>query len=186
MQFHTAHVKPRIDPASNKNQQSLFDAASPLLLEFINTKHELVKLADSIEWEVFEEYWQKQFSDAGGQMASSGRRIAGLLMIQHMENLSDEGLVAQWVLRVLNPYYQYFCGEVHFQHRQPINPATLVKWCKRLGEEGIEWMLTTVLESAVKCGAVKSSNLPTYVLTRQSWKRKRWRCHSCSTVRRRP
>ena len=149
-------MKPRIDPASEKNQQSLFDAGAPLLLEFIDKKHELVKLADCIEWETFERYWRKQFSDAGGQMASSGRRVAGLLMIQHMEKLSDEGLVAQWVL---NPYYQYFCGEVHFQHRQPINPATLVKWRKRLGEEGMEWMLTAVLESAVKCGALEARSL---------------------------
>ncbi len=149
-------MKPRIDPASNSTQQKLFDASAPLLLEFIDTKHELVKLADSIEWEIFEEHWRKQFSDAGGQMANSGRRVAGLLMIQHMENLSDEGLVAQWVL---NPYYQYFCGEVHFQHRHPINPATLVKWRKRLGEEGFEWMLTAVLESALRCGAVDARNL---------------------------
>ena len=149
-------MKPRIDPASDSHQQSLFDAGAPLLLEFIDKKHELVRLADSIEWETFEEHWRKQFSDAGGQMANSGRRVAGMLMIQHMEKLSDEGLVAQWVL---NPYYQYFCGEVQFQHRRPINPATLVKWRKRLGEEGIEWMLTAVLESAVKCGAVDAQNL---------------------------
>lgn len=149
-------MKPRIDPASNSSQQKLFDAGAPLLLEFIDKKHELVKLADSIEWEIFEEHWRKQFSDAGGQMANSGRRVAGLLMIQHMENLSDEGLVAQWVL---NPYYQYFCGEVHFQHRHPINPETLVKWRKRLGEEGFEWMLSAVLESALKCGAVDARNL---------------------------
>ena len=85
-------MKPRIDPASDSHQQSLFDAGAPLLLEFIDKKHELVKLADSIEWETFEEHWRKQFSDAGGQMANSGRRVAGMLMIQHMEKLSDEGL----------------------------------------------------------------------------------------------
>ncbi len=80
-------------------------------------------------------------------MANSGRRVAELLMMQHMEKLSDEGLVAQWVL---NQYYQYFCGEVHFQHRQPINPAIQVKWRRRLGEEGLEWMLTAALESTKK------------------------------------
>ena len=49
MQFRTAHVKPRIDPASNASQRKLFDAGSPLLLELIGTKHERVKLAGSIE-----------------------------------------------------------------------------------------------------------------------------------------
>lgn len=64
-------------------------------------------------------------------------------------------LIAQWVI---NPYYQLFCGEIQFQHRPPINPATLVKWRKRLGEEGLEWLLSTVLESVVASGAAERSS----------------------------
>lgn len=53
------------------------------------------------------------------------------------------------------PTHQYFCGEIRFKHRPPINPTTLIKWRKRLGEEGMEWLLTTVIESAIGSGAVK-------------------------------
>ncbi len=113
MQLRTAHVNPRIGPASSENQQALFASGAPLLIEFIDTKHDLEKLADSIEWEIFEEHWRKQFSNAGGQMTTSDRRVAGLLMIQHMENLSDEGMVGQWVL---NTYYQCFSACVHPRH----------------------------------------------------------------------
>ncbi len=91
--------KPRIDPASNASQRKLFDAGSPRLLEFIDTRREFVKLADSIDWEIFEEYWRKHFRDAGGQMASSGRRVAGLVMIQHRQ-LIDPATLAKWRRRL--------------------------------------------------------------------------------------
>lgn len=88
-------MNPGIDLTSNGSQQKLSDAGSPLLLEFIDTKHELARLADSIEWDIFEEHWRKIFGGAGGEMANSERHVADSLKIQQMENLSDEGLVAQ-------------------------------------------------------------------------------------------
>ena len=119
-------------------------------------KNPLVRMADQMRWELFESHWSSLFSAKGGQLANSGRRVAGLLMLKHMEALSDERLIEQWVT---NPYYQYFCGETHFQHKPPVNPTSLIKWRKRLGEEGMEWLLTTVVESAVKSGAVERSSL---------------------------
>ena len=118
--------------------------------------HSLVGLADRIEWEVFENYWQKQFSTAGGPQATSARMVSGLLMLKHMEALSDERLLTAWVS---NPYYQFFCGEVVFQHVPPVDPTSLIKWRQRLGEEGLEWMLTMVLDSAVKAGAVTRQSM---------------------------
>lgn len=150
-------MKPKSDPSSNRRQSRLFkDQLGPLLLDFIDKHHELVVLAERLNWDWFDTYWRQQFSDAGGPMANSSRRVAGLLLLQHMDNLSDERLIAVWIT---NPYYQYFCGEERFQHKPPINPTTLTKWRKRLGEEGMEWLLTMVLEGAVELGAVKRENL---------------------------
>ena len=73
-------------------------------------------------------------------------------MLKHMEALSDERLTEQWII---NPYYQYFSGETYFQHRPPVDPTSMIKWRRRLGEEGMEWLLTTVVESAVSSGVVK-------------------------------
>jgi IS5 family transposase len=145
-------MKPKADPASQRQQQRLFDDGGPALLDFIDRKHPLVRMADSMQWELFEQHWSALHSDAGGQMASSGRRVAGLLMLKHMEALSDERLMELWVT---NPYYQYFCGETHFQHRPPVDPTSMTKWRNRLGEEGLEWLLTTVVESATRSGVVK-------------------------------
>jgi transposase, IS5 family len=36
------------------------------------------------------------------------RLMAGLAILKHTYNLSDEAVCERWVE---NPYYQYFCGE---------------------------------------------------------------------------
>ena len=62
---------------------------------------------------------------------------------QHAFALSDEAVVARWAE---NPYWQHFCGETFFQHRQPIDPSSLTRWRNRIGEEGVEWLLTERLK----------------------------------------
>ena len=109
-------MKPKLDPASQSAQGQLFDAGHALV-DFIDMKNPMVRLAESIKWEVFEDHWQSLYSAADGPRASAGRRVAGLLILKHMESLSDERLMEVWVT---NPYYQYFCGETRFQHRPPV------------------------------------------------------------------
>lgn len=149
-------MKPVIDPAAKtRSQSSLFESDGPALVDFIDLKHPLVLMADKMQWELFDNHWSSLYSNNGGPSANAGRRVAGMLMLKHMEALSDERLIAQWVI---NPYYPYFCGETHFQHRPPIDPTSLIKWRQRLGEEGMEWLLTTVIESAVSSNVVKRSS----------------------------
>ena len=149
-------MKPKADPASQRSQRTLFSEDGPVLSDFIDMEHPLVRMADGMSWEIFEEYWGKQFSDAGGPMANSGRRVAALLMLKHMEAISGERLMEVWVT---SPYFQYFSGETRFQHRPTVNPTTLIKWRERLGEEGMEWLLTTVLESALSSGVIERGSL---------------------------
>ncbi len=156
MQFGDAILKPKANPVTKSRQSELFPEARPRLLDFIDRAHSLVRLADRIEWEVFDQYWDQQFSEAGGQHARPGRLVSGLLMLKHMDALSDERLIEAWVS---NPYYQYFCGETHFQHKPPADPTSLIKWRQKLGEEGLEWLLTMVLESALNCEALDENSL---------------------------
>ena len=53
------------------------------------------------------------------------RLVAGLLILKHMHNLSDEALCDRWVE---NPYFQYFCGETVFQHEVPFDRSSLTRW----------------------------------------------------------
>jgi IS5 family transposase len=119
-------------------------------------RHELVKLAALIDWDFFEAEWAGFFPSDRGRPASSPRLVAGLLYLQHAYRLSDEAVVARWID---SPYVQHFCGETFFQHHVPIDPSSLVRWRKRIGEEGVEWLLTKTIEAGRKSGAVGGDSL---------------------------
>ena len=55
-----------------------------------------------------------------------------------MFNESDESVVDKWRE---NPYWQYFCGEVNFQHHWPFDPTELIKFRQRMNEKGMERIL---------------------------------------------
>jgi len=121
------------------------------LVEIIDMRHALVKLAALIDWEFFEREWAEFFPSEAGRPATPSRLVAGLLYLQHAYDLSDEAVVARWVE---NPYYQHFCGETFFQHRPPIDPSSLTRWRNRIGEQGAEWLLTKTIEAGRASGAV--------------------------------
>ena len=126
------------------------------LVEMIDMRHELVKLADLIDWDIFEREWAGFFPSHTGRPATPPRLVAGLCYLQHAFSLSDEAVVAGWAE---NPYWQHFCGETFFQHRQPIDPSSLTRWRKRIGEEGVEWLLTQTIEAGKRAGTVKGNDL---------------------------
>jgi IS5 family transposase len=96
--------------------------------------HEMVLLADKIDWKYFEETFSGYYSNTG-QPGMPIRLMVGCLMLKRLENLGDETLAQAWIM---NPYMQYFCGEAHFQHKFPCDPSDLVHFRKRIGEAGIE------------------------------------------------
>lgn len=63
-----------------------------------------------------------------------------------------------------NPYYQHFRGERYFRHELPCDPSSLVRWKKRIGEEGEEWLLTQTVEAAKRRDVVKKASLSTMVV----------------------
>src|SRR4051812_8103050 len=60
--------------------------------------------------------------------------MAGLAILKHMHDLSDEVLCARWVE---NPYDQLFCGEEFFCHKLPFDRSSLTRWRQRMGEDGM-------------------------------------------------
>jgi IS5 family transposase len=122
----------------------------------IDGRHELVKLAALIDWEVFEREWAGFFPSHKGRPATEPRLVAGLLYLQHAYRLSDEAVVARWVE---NPYYQHFTGETFFQHRPPIDPSSLTRWRGRIGEEGVEWLLTQTIRAGQKSGVIDENSV---------------------------
>ncbi len=132
------------------------DLLRPRLVDLIDMRHELVKLSVLIDWDFFETEWAGFFPSATGRPATAPRLVAGLLYLQHAFRLSDEAVVARWVE---NPYYQHFTGETFFQHRPPIDPTSLTRWRKRIGEAGVEGMLAKTIEAGRRSGAVEDASL---------------------------
>ena len=125
------------------------------LENLIDMRHELVKLTELIDWEHFDAQWGEAFCEVG-RPAIATRLIAGLHYLKHTFRLSDEQVVRRWSE---NPYWQYFCGESYFQHELPLNPSSLTRWRQRLGEKGVESLLSATIDAAIESKAVKSRDL---------------------------
>ena len=132
------------------------DLLRPRLTDLIDMRHELVRLEALIDWDFFEAEWAGFFPSHTGRPATSPRLVAGLLYLQHAYALSDEAVVARWAE---NPYWQHFCGETFFQHRPPIDPSSLTRWRGRIGEEGVEWLLTKTIEAGREAGVIRDRSL---------------------------
>ena len=100
----------------------------------LDSNDPLVALADTINWEQFDDSFEKYYSE-NGRPAKPIRLMVGILLLKQIENLSDENVVLQWKR---NPYYQYFCGMTEYQPALPCDPTDLVYFRKRIGTEGVE------------------------------------------------
>jgi transposase, IS5 family len=77
-----------------------YDLFGPSLDKIINLRHPLVRLAAEIDWA----FPGRTVCRIGpGQPPLPTRLVAGLLILKHMHNLSDEALCDRWVE---NPYFQ--------------------------------------------------------------------------------
>jgi IS5 family transposase len=103
--------------------------------EQLNHSHPLYKLAKTINWQVFDEFFAKHYSATQGKPAKPIRLMVSLLILKQLRNLSDESMVEQWAE---NSYYQYFSGEIYFASQQPCVATELVEFRKRIGTEGVE------------------------------------------------
>jgi IS5 family transposase len=82
--------------------------------------------------------------------------MVALHYLKYQTDLSDEDVVAAWVE---NPYWQHFSGERNFQHSMPIDPSSMTRWRKRLGEAGAEQMLRATIETGMKMKAIRPTHL---------------------------
>jgi transposase, IS5 family len=132
------------------------ELARPRLDEQLKMSHPLVRLANLMNWDEIERSFGTHFASKLGRPALRPRLVAGLLYLQHANDASDEAVVATWLE---NPYWQYFCGETHLQTELPIDPSSLTRWRKRIGEEGVEVLLAVTIEAARAAGLIKKSSL---------------------------
>src|SRR3979411_1706525 len=134
-------------------EQDLFRSR---LDQIIDMKHPLVTLGRTVDWRFLEERFGEVYTDSPGQPPLPTRLMAGLAILKHTYNLSDEVVCELWIG---NPYYQYFCGEEFFQHRLPLDRSSMTHWRNRMGEERLQALLQESLAVATRTGALKPSEL---------------------------
>lgn len=139
-------------------EQDLFRSR---LDQLIDLNHALVKLAKTIDWRFLEEKFGAAYSDRPGHPPLPTRLMAGLAILKHTYDLSDEGLCERWVE---NPYFQYFCGEEFFQHRLVFDRSSLTRWRQRMGEEKLLALIQESLAVAARTDALKPSDLARVVV----------------------
>ncbi|MDR0305356.1 MAG: IS5 family transposase [Chitinispirillales bacterium] len=122
----------------DKTQHKLFST----LDELLNPKHPLFALGNRIDWSEFDSCFKDYYSTKG-RPAKPIRLMVSLLLLKQMYDLSDEGVVEQWVQ---NPYFQYFSGENVFQWVFPCAPSDLVHFRKRIGESGVQKILKVSID----------------------------------------
>src|SRR5215212_1311348 len=131
------------------------DLFRPRLDQIVDLEHPLVKLARAIDWGLLEERFGEVYRDGPGQPPLPTRLMAGLAILKHLHDLSDEVLCERWIE---NPYFQLFCGEEFFQHRLPFERSSLTRWRQRMGEARLGALLQESLSVATRTGAAKPAD----------------------------
>ena len=91
----------------------------PDLNTMLDQRQPLCRLARAIDWEFFERAFAQHYHPHQGSPAKPIRLMVGLLILKQLHDLSDEGIVEQWVQ---NPYFQYFTEQSTFTGNCQLTP----------------------------------------------------------------
>lgn len=116
----------------------------------------MVKLAQSIDWQGFDERFGVSYSPETGRPGISTRLMVALHYLKYTHDLSDEAVLRQWVE---NPYWQYLSGMRYFEHQIPINPSSMSRWRRRISEAGAEELLKETIQAGLRLQIIKPSQL---------------------------
>ena len=143
-------------PLTSKQHEPQTDLFKSELWAMIDHGHPLVKLSGVVDWERMNALFGASYCENVGRPAISTRLMVALHYLKYTFDLSDEDTVLTWIE---NPYWQYLSGMKYFEHDLPIDPSSMTRWRKRVGEAGAEALLQETIESGLKMNVVKSSQL---------------------------
>ena len=143
----------RPKPLKQEPQDQLFKNR---LCDELNPEHELIRLGKVIPWDQIQADIEPLFTEGQSRPPLPTRLATGLMILQHLYNISDEEVIRAWVE---NPYWQAFCGYEFLQWKFPAHPTSLTRWRQRLGPKGLEKVLKVSIGVALKTGAVTAPEL---------------------------
>jgi IS5 family transposase len=151
-------MKPKPSPQDGPTALQLFQSR---LDSQLNLDHPLCRLADLIQWSRFDEAYAAFYCADNGAPALPTRLMVGMQYLKYTYNLSDEELVKRWLE---NPYWQYFCGETHFQTDFPLASTSLGVWRRRIGDEKLKLVLEETIRIAQEKNYVTKKDLSQVVV----------------------
>jgi len=92
----------------------------------------------------------------GGRPRLSIRLMASLLYLKNSFNLSDEELVQRWSENVV---WQFFSGQEYYEPRLPCDATQMGRFRRAIGEEGLELLIKSTIETALEIKAIKPTEL---------------------------
>ena len=137
-------------PIRNRSIQGTIFKKS--LKDLVDPTHELIILSEELDWDYFYKEFSSLFKGKTGKPPKRVRLIIGIMILQHVYNLSDTEVVK--ALRE-NIYFQYFCGNIFLHKHNQLCPTTLTKWRNRLKVEGTDKILSNTIELSQKLGILK-------------------------------
>ncbi len=130
--------------------------AQTRLVELVNPKHPLCKLAQAIDWSVFEREFGPLYANNQGAPGKPIRLMVALHYLKYAYNHSDESVVGQLLE---NAYWQYFCGFEYFLYDVPLDASTLSKWRTRVGSEKLRTLLDETVHLAQRARLLTKTDL---------------------------
>jgi transposase, IS5 family len=147
-------MEPR--PSPDCEAQGKLHMEKTRLANLVNERHPLVRLARQIDWHSFDEHFGVYYSGGKGRPATSTRLMVSLHYLKYTHDLSDEAVIRGWVE---SPYWQYLSGMEFFCHEPPVDPSSMSRWRRRVGEAGTEELLRETIETGLRTGAIRPSEL---------------------------
>jgi transposase IS4 family protein len=116
----------------------------------------MVKLADAIDWQSFEDGLRECFCANNGRPSCSVRLMVALHYLKYASGMSDEAVLAEWLE---NPYRQYFTGGIYFEPEYPMDQSSMSRRRKKLAKSGAEQMQEESLKTGLCEGFIKKTEL---------------------------
>ncbi len=140
----------------NPKSEGQTDLFRPRLEAFIDHNDPWVTLALIIDWDGLQADLSRYYCADNGRPGGSIRLMVGLCFIKDKTGLSNEELCREWRQ---NPYFQHFCGEGYFQHKQPVEPPSISIFRGRIGEIGQERILAETIRAGLVTGTINKRDL---------------------------
>lgn len=140
---------------TQKEQQG--DLLKPLLRDIVSPRHGMVKLADVIDRQSFEDGLSANFCADNGRPSCPVRLMVALHYLKYASGMNDEAVLDEWLE---NPCCQYFTERIFFEYECPTDQSTMSRWRKKLARSGAEKMLEESLKTGPRKEVIKKSELP--------------------------